>query len=289
MVAQANALLDDDGHFIDERVAVAPRRAVPRGAARAGRLHGRLAQADRVGGDGADPVPGARRRQPRADGLEHAAPGRAAARARGAAGRHRHGGAQPRATPARSSSPARRRGRSASTAERIVVETTTGELDDVPPRRSSCAPTRAPASTSARSSTRGQRVDAGQPLADSARPTTGELALGQNVLVRVHELGGRQLRGRDHPQRDAWSATTCSPRSTSRSTRSRPATPSSAPRRSRATSRTSARSPSSDLDENGIIRIGAEVQRGRHPGRQDHAQGRDRADRRGAAAARDLR
>ena len=37
------------------------------------RLHGRLAQADRGRLGGADPVPGARRRQPRPDGLEHAA------------------------------------------------------------------------------------------------------------------------------------------------------------------------------------------------------------------------
>ena len=63
----------------------------PEARAEPGRLHGRLAQADRLGGDGADPVPGARRRQPRADGLEHAAPGRAAAQAGGAARRHRHG------------------------------------------------------------------------------------------------------------------------------------------------------------------------------------------------------
>ena len=38
-----------------------------------------------------DPVPRERRRQPRADGLEHAAPGRAAAPHRVAARRHRHG------------------------------------------------------------------------------------------------------------------------------------------------------------------------------------------------------
>ena len=43
-------------------------------------LDGRLARADLVGRHGDDPVPRARRRQPRADGLEHAAPGRAAAR-----------------------------------------------------------------------------------------------------------------------------------------------------------------------------------------------------------------
>ena len=60
--------------------------------ARQGRLHRRVAQAARVGGRGADPVPRERRRQPRADGLQHAAPGGAAHQGRGAAGRHRHGG-----------------------------------------------------------------------------------------------------------------------------------------------------------------------------------------------------
>ena len=56
------------------------------------RLHGRFAQAARLGRRGADPVPRERRRQPRADGLEHAAPGGAAGALRRAAGRHRHGG-----------------------------------------------------------------------------------------------------------------------------------------------------------------------------------------------------
>ncbi len=44
-----------------------------------------------------------------------------------------------------------------------------------------------------------------------------------------------------------------------------------------------------DLDERGIIRIGAEVGRGRRARRQGHAQGRDRADPRRAAAAGHLR
>ena len=58
---------------------------------RAGPVHGHLAQADggRLGRP--DPVPGARRRQPRADGLEHAAAGRAAAGGRAADRRHRAG------------------------------------------------------------------------------------------------------------------------------------------------------------------------------------------------------
>ena len=58
---------------------------------RQGRLHGRVAEAARFGGGGADPVPRERRRQPRADGLEHAAPGGAARARRGAVRRHRHG------------------------------------------------------------------------------------------------------------------------------------------------------------------------------------------------------
>ncbi len=44
-----------------------------------------------------------------------------------------------------------------------------------------------------------------------------------------------------------------------------------------------------DLDERGIIRIGAEVHAGRHSGGQGHPQGRDRAHRRGAPAAGHLR
>ncbi len=44
-----------------------------------------------------------------------------------------------------------------------------------------------------------------------------------------------------------------------------------------------------DLDEHGIIRVGAEVQVRRHPGGQGHPQGRDRPHRRGAAAAGHLR
>ena len=58
-------------------------------AGRPGRLHGRLAGADRLGRDGADPVPRAQRRQPGADGREHAAAGSAADDPAGAARRHR--------------------------------------------------------------------------------------------------------------------------------------------------------------------------------------------------------
>ena len=51
----------------------------------------RVAEAARLGRRGAYPVPRERRRQPRADGLEHAASGGAADPRRGTAGRYRHG------------------------------------------------------------------------------------------------------------------------------------------------------------------------------------------------------
>ena len=60
-------------------------------AAREGRLHRRLAEAARVRRRVAHPVPRERRREPRADGIEHAAPGGAAAPGPVAVRRHRHG------------------------------------------------------------------------------------------------------------------------------------------------------------------------------------------------------
>ncbi len=60
---------------------------------------------------------------------------------------------------------------------------------------------------------------------------------------RVPGLGRLQLRGRDHHQREAGAATTSTPRSTSRSSRSRSARPSWGARSSPATSPTSRRRP----------------------------------------------
>ena len=93
VVAQANAVLNDDDTFAEDRVLV--RRKGRRGRAdpaERGRLHRRLAAPDGVGRDGDDPVPRARRRQPRAHGFQHAAPVGPTAAQRVAAGRHRHGG-----------------------------------------------------------------------------------------------------------------------------------------------------------------------------------------------------
>ena len=58
-------------------------------AAVGGRLHGRQPEADRLGRHGADPVPRARRRQPRPHGRQHAEAGCAVAPLRGAVHRHR--------------------------------------------------------------------------------------------------------------------------------------------------------------------------------------------------------
>ena len=90
-----------------------PRAGAPQGRrgrahpAGRGRLHGRLAAPDGLGRDRDDPVPRARRRQPRPDGLEHAAPGgpaAGAARRRWSAPAWRRG---PPRTPATSSSASR--------------------------------------------------------------------------------------------------------------------------------------------------------------------------------------
>ena len=89
-----------EGHFVDERIPSRYRDTFPEARAEPDRVHGRVAQAGRLGRDGAHPVPRARRRQPRPHGLEHAAPGRAAPRAGVADRRHRHGGAgRPRLRP----------------------------------------------------------------------------------------------------------------------------------------------------------------------------------------------
>ena len=90
-VAQANALLDAKGKFTEDLIVCRHAGERDHGAGGQGRPDGRVAEAGRLGRRGADPVPRERRRQPRPDGLEHAAPGRAAGPGRGAARRHRHG------------------------------------------------------------------------------------------------------------------------------------------------------------------------------------------------------
>ena len=91
VIAQANAEIAKNGKLVSPGARAPARRRARPGRRRGRRLHGRRARADRLGRHGADPVPRAQRRQPRADGLEHAAPGRAADDHAGAVRRHRPG------------------------------------------------------------------------------------------------------------------------------------------------------------------------------------------------------
>ena len=99
------------GQLGDELVSLPLPERVHADAARSHQLHGRVAEADRFCCCLADSVPGARRRQPRADGLEHAAPGGADAALADAAGRHRHGAPGGDRLRRRRGRPTRRRGR----------------------------------------------------------------------------------------------------------------------------------------------------------------------------------
>ena len=90
-LAPADAPVDDHGKLKGPTGHRPVPDRLPHDPGRPGPVHGHLAQADggRLGRP--DPVPGARRRQPGADGLEHAAPGGAAAGGRAADRRHRAG------------------------------------------------------------------------------------------------------------------------------------------------------------------------------------------------------
>ena len=136
---------------------------------------------------------------------------------------------------------------------------------------------------------RGDHVKMGDVIADGPATERGELALGENVAGRVHALGWLQLRGLDPRSPSGWSSNDhftsihieefeCVARDTKLGkeeiTRDIPNVGEEALK---------------DLDESGIVRIGAEVKPQRHPGRQDHAEGRDPAVAGREAAARDLR
>ncbi len=90
-IAQANAAARRE-RLLRQRPGQCPQeRRVHAGRPRRDRADGRFPEAAGVGRCLADPVPRERRRQPRPDGFEHAAPGGAAAARRCPAGRYRHG------------------------------------------------------------------------------------------------------------------------------------------------------------------------------------------------------
>ncbi len=109
---------------------------------------------------------------------------------------------------------------------------------------------------------KGQRVVKGQVLADGPCTDHRRAGAGPQRAGRLHALARLQLRGRDPGLREAGEGGLLhlDPHRGVRDRR--PATPSSVPRRSRATSPTSSESALRNLDESGIIRIGATVKPG---------------------------
>jgi DNA-directed RNA polymerase subunit beta len=192
----------------------------------------------------------------------------------------------PLATPPTSSP--RTTARSPRSMERtITVSTTRRVASGLPPAQVPSVPTRTPASTSG-AWPPARRSSKGDILADGPSTDNGELALGKNLLVAFmpwegynfedaiilserlvkddvltsihiheHEVDARDTKlGPEEITRDIPNLSD---------------------------------EILADLDERGIIRVGAEVGRRRRAGRQGHPQGRDRADPRGAPAARHLR
>ena len=281
--------VDEQGRFLDERVLVrAGSRRDRLRHRRRGRLHGRVAEADRVGRDRADPVPRARRREPRAHGRQHAASGRPAPAGDRAVHRYRCRGAR---RPRRRRRAARRRRR-----HRHRRRPATRSPSST--RRTARSPT---ALAKFRRSNQGTCINQKPIVADgrrrsrratcsptARRPTYGELALGKNLLVAFmpwkghnfedaivlserlvkddvltsihieeHEIDARDTKlGAEEITRDIPNLSRGHPQG---------------PRRARHHPRRCRGRP------------------GRHPRRQGHAQGRDRADAGRAPAARDLR
>ena len=136
--------------------------------------------------------------------------------------------------------------------------------------------------------TAGQRVEKGTPLADGPCTDDAEMALGRNLLVAFmpwegHNYEDAIILSQRLVQDDVLTSIHIEEHEVdARDTKL------GAEEITRDIPNVS-EEMLADLDERGIIRIGAEVSHRRHPGRQGHPEGRDRADPGGAAAARDLR
>ena len=184
-IAQASANVDEKGKF--QRVARqrAPQRRLPHGHARHDPADGRRAEPDGQRRRGARALPRARRREPRAHGREHAAPGRPAHPQPRAVRRHGHGGqARPRlraSAPSRAATAPSR----ASTPTRIVVrpESDKPEIPDIYPLMKFQRSNQSTCYNQTPIVRAGDRVKAGDVLADGPSTDMGELAMGQNVLV----------------------------------------------------------------------------------------------------------
>ena len=260
-------------------------------------LHGRVAEAARVGGGGHGAVPRERRRQPRPHGLEHAAPGRAPPAARGAATWARAWSTSWPATRARWCWLARPGVVEYVSANRIVVraETRSKKADPVQDlpldiynltkyRRSNqntCINQRPIVK-------KGDRVHAGRRHRRRARDRPGRAGPRAQRARGLHAVGRLQLRGR-HPRVGAAGQGRPLHLDPHRGVRG------AGPRHQAGQGRGHARHPQRLRGgPQGPRRLGHRAHRGqgqgrRHPRRQDHAEGRDAADPGGEAAAGDLR
>ena len=155
-------------------------------------------QADRVGGGVADSVPRARRREPRADGLEHAAPGGADAARRARRWSARAWSARWRSTPASPSSRAAAARSTRSTRRASSCASTTSETSrPAKPGVDIYNLTKYTRSNQNTCINQQPLVRAGNTIAKRRRagatgPSThlGELALGQNLLVAFMPWNG---------------------------------------------------------------------------------------------------
>ena len=199
VIAQANAEFDPEDRQAAGRHAALPGPRRGRGDGRdagAGRLHGRLPDPDLVGRDLIDPVPRARRRQPRPDGLEHDAPGGAAAEAGAAADRNRDGAPGGDRFRRRDPGAQRRhdhRRRCRADHRHARVEEGHLSAEQVPALQPGHDHPSAPDRLGRRQGRRGRR--ARRRLLDLG----GRARARQELPGRLHVLGGLQLRGRDHP------------------------------------------------------------------------------------------
>ena len=189
-IAQASAIVDEKTGKFQRQAGALPLEGGRGGHGRAEGhpVHGRRAGADRVRRDGADPVPRAQRREPRADGREHAAAGRAADDRAGADRRHRRSSIAPPSTRATSCWRSRAGTVVDVDADHITVETKDGK-DEYPLTKFM----RSNQGTLIHHKpivSLGDKVKAEQVLADGSSTDMGELALGANLLVAFMPFEG---------------------------------------------------------------------------------------------------
>ena len=191
-IAQANIEFNDKGEITEDLVNARRQGNFVLVNRDRGGLHRRQPQAAGFGGRVAGAVPGARRRQPRADGRQHAAAVGSSAGGRGSAGGHGHGGRDGARLRRRDSGQAQRH----CGFGRLASASSCASRASIIPRsfRARWAPTSITLIKFKRSNQNtcinqkpvvreGDRVIKGQVIADGPCTEQGELALGRNVLV----------------------------------------------------------------------------------------------------------